>query len=62
MRKLRDDFNEKRKEWQVYVRQQKEFKYREWAEKKAQRQAEYAKRKRKHCLRLDRRAECTCIS
>lgn len=62
VRKLRDDFNEKRKEWQVYVRQQKEFKYREWAEKKAQRQAEYAKRKRKHCLRLDRRAECTCIS
>ena len=40
MRKLRDDFNEKRKEWQTYVRQQKEIKYKEWAEKKAQRQAE----------------------
>merc|ERR1740138_1566743 len=41
IRKLRDDFNEKRKEWQNYVRQQKEIKYREWAEQKAKRQAEY---------------------
>lgn len=40
LRKLRDDFNEKRKEWQNYLRQQKEIKQKEWLERKAARQAE----------------------
>merc|ERR1719473_2198484 len=46
IRKLRDDFNERRKEWQLYQKQQKEAKYREWAEHKAKRQAEYEAQKR----------------
>ena len=46
IRALRDDFNERRKEWQLYQKQQKEAKYREWAELKAKRQAEYEAQKR----------------
>ena len=46
IRKLRDDFNERRKEWQLYLKQQKEAKYREWMERKAQRQAEYEAQKK----------------
>jgi len=46
IRKLRDEFNEKRKEWQLYQKQQKEIKYREWAEQKARRQAEYEAQKK----------------
>jgi len=46
IRKLRDEFNEKRKEWQNYVRVQKEIKYKEWAERKAARQAEYEAQKK----------------
>jgi len=45
-RKLRDDFNEKRKEWQTYMRQQKEIKQQEWLERKAARQAEYDAQKK----------------
>lgn len=46
IRALRDDFNERRKEWQLYQKQQKEAKYREWAELKAKRQAEHEAQKR----------------
>ena len=35
------DFNEKRKEWQTFLRQQKEVKEKEWKERKAAKQAEY---------------------
>ena len=42
----RDEFNERRKEWQSYLRQQKETKYKEWMERKAQRQAEYEAQKK----------------
>jgi hypothetical protein len=41
-----DDFNEKRKEWQTYMRQQKEIKQQEWLERKAARQAEYDAQKK----------------
>lgn len=41
IRKLRDDFNDRRKEWQNFVRIQRDQKAKEWAEQKAKRQAEY---------------------
>ena len=46
IRKLRDDFNEQRKEWQTYLRQQKEIKQKEFLERKALRQAEYEAQKK----------------
>ena len=45
-RAVSDDFNERRKEWQLYVRQQKEIKHKEYLAFKAQRQAEFEAQKK----------------
>ena len=46
IRKLRDEFNDRRREWQTFLRQQKEVKEKEWRERKAARQAEYDAQKK----------------
>jgi len=46
IKKLRDDFNEKRREWQNYTKAVRDAKQKEYKERQAQRQKEYEEQKR----------------
>ena len=46
IKKLRDDFNEKRKEWEKYQKIVRDQKKKEWEERQAARKAEYEEQKR----------------
>jgi len=46
IKKLRDDFNEKRREWQNYQKAVRDAKQKEWKDRQVQRQKEYEEQKR----------------